>query len=129
MMLRSLVILACVVGAAIHTHAQQATYGTDCSFPIHRKELVCEDEAFARQRQRFYEDFMSSCRKHFGRKARRCDDTEDDRIAMNVRQPQSMVVRTILVEVVLHILVEQKLYAVALLFLRPPFRITLPLVS
>ena len=67
-----------------------ADYGVDCTFPIHSKDLKCGDR-FG-DRQKVYDDFMQGCRDHYrGRKAIRCDNTEDDRIEMSVRQPQSMV--------------------------------------
>ena len=69
-------------------------YGLDCSFPIHSQESKCGN--LLGDRKKFYNDFMKGCRKAFGKKASRCDITEEDRIAMNVRQPQSMVVRSLL---------------------------------
>jgi hypothetical protein len=69
--------------------AQNADYGVDCSFPIHSKEFKCGN--LLGDRKKFYEDFMEGCRKYYGRKADRCDTTEDDRIEMSLRQPQSMV--------------------------------------
>ena len=65
-------------------------YGVDCTFPIHSKKLHC-DHVFADDRQQAYQDFMNGCREYYGAKGSRCDSTEDDRIAMSVRQPQSMV--------------------------------------
>lgn len=39
---------------------------------------------------------MEGCRQYHGpKKAKRCDVTEADRIEMNRRQPQSMVVRSV----------------------------------
>ena len=68
-----------------------ADYGVDCSFPIHSKEIKCPHGVLG-DRQKFYEEFMEECRIYHGSKAARCDQTEEDRIAMNNRQPQSMVV-------------------------------------
>ena len=68
----------------------QADYGVDCSFPIHSKEFNCGD--LLGDRQKVYEDFMEGCRRHYGSKGNRCDTTEEDRIVMSRRQPQSMVV-------------------------------------
>jgi hypothetical protein len=74
----------------LSVQAQDADYGVDCSFPIHSKEWRCGDTLG--NRNPMYEDFMEGCRKKYGRKgAARCDQTENDRIEMNVRQPQSMV--------------------------------------
>mmetsp|Transcript_12472 Transcript_12472/g.34630 ORF Transcript_12472/g.34630 Transcript_12472/m.34630 type:complete len:441 (+) Transcript_12472:350-1672(+) len=70
-----------------------ADYGVDCSFPIHSKEFKCDYEKYGLgDRKKFYEDFMQGCRDYYGpRKAIRCDTTEEDRIEMSIRQPQSMV--------------------------------------
>lgn len=84
-------LLALITIAVAHVQAQ-ASYGVDCSFPVHSKEFKCGD--LLGDRQTFYEQFMEGCRQHYGSKANRCDITEEDRIAMSVRQPQSMVVRT-----------------------------------
>jgi hypothetical protein len=81
-------ILALLTIFAFHVQAQ-ASYGVDCSFPIHSKELKCGD--LLGDRQSFYEQFMEGCRQHYGSKANRCDVTENDRITMSIRQPQSMV--------------------------------------
>jgi len=72
------------------SQAQDADYDADCSFPIHSKEWRCGD--LLGDRKQLYEDFMQGCRDHYGgTKAHRCDTTEDDRLEMSVRQPQSMV--------------------------------------
>ncbi len=42
-------------------------------------------------RQDFYDTFMEGCRHHEAAEHAACDETEADRIAMNLRQPQSMV--------------------------------------
>ena len=67
-----------------------ADYGVDCSWPIHGKESSCGD--LLGDRKPIYEDFMAGCRAKFGKKGVRCDQTEEDRIEMSRRQPQSMVV-------------------------------------
>ena len=67
-----------------------ADYGVDCTFPIHSKNFKC-DHRFGDDRKKFYEDFMQGCRDYFGKKGNRCDITEDERIEMSIRQPQSMV--------------------------------------
>lgn len=82
-MLRS-ILIAAFLAAAI-----AADYGVDCSFPIHSKDFKCGD--VLGDRKKFYEDFMEGCRKFYGDKASRCDRTEEDRIIMSQRQPQSMV--------------------------------------
>ena len=43
-------------------------------------------------REKFYENFLDACVKHYGAKGTRCIANENDRIAMSLRQPQSMQV-------------------------------------
>jgi len=76
--------------AGLSVHAQNADYGVDCSFPIHSKEFKCGN--LLGDRKKIYEEFMEGCRKFYGKKGARCDSTENDRIEMSQRQPQSMVV-------------------------------------
>jgi prolyl 4-hydroxylase len=78
-----------ILAASIASPSQSAEYGVDCSFPIHSKTFQCGSTLG--DRKTFYEDFMAGCRKHFGRKGNRCDQTEDDRLEMSQRQPMSMV--------------------------------------
>ncbi|GAX21453.1 hypothetical protein FisN_10Hu032 [Fistulifera solaris] len=87
-MLHTFLFLILLTIFAVHIQAQ-ASYGVDCSFPIHGKDFRCGD--LLGDRHNFYEHFMEGCRKHYGSKANRCDVTENDRIAMSIRQPQSMV--------------------------------------
>ncbi|KAL7535344.1 hypothetical protein ACHAXR_006433 [Thalassiosira sp. AJA248-18] len=98
----------------------QKTYGVDVSFPHHHSRVSTnydwlphndptksspshpnyvappreyKDVPVQRlgNRQDFYDDFMEGCRNHEGAEHEACDETEADRIAMNLRQPQSMV--------------------------------------
>jgi prolyl 4-hydroxylase len=86
-------------------------YGVDVSFPIHHKtasvnypwlqhnvdstaptphqyrDMVIQPLG---DKQAFYNEFVDSCVKHFGKKGKRCLQTEGDRIEMALRQPQSM---------------------------------------
>jgi len=72
--------------------AQQSQYGVDCSFPIHYKTDRCPPGVDLGDRKAFYEDFMQGCRDYYGpKKGRACDETEEDRLAMSLGQPQSMV--------------------------------------
>lgn len=41
-------------------------------------------------RQAFYDDFLNGCIEAFGSKGQRCRSSEDGRVAMSLRQPQSM---------------------------------------
>jgi hypothetical protein len=86
-------------------------YGVDVSFPMHHRTASTnypwlphnEDSSAPTpfkyrgmpiqplgDKQAFYEDFVDSCTKHFGKKGKRCAETERDRIDMALRQPQSM---------------------------------------
>jgi len=87
------------------------TYGVDVSFPMHKARvsenypwlehnndvsIPIPEEHHGREiqplgnRQQFYEDFMDGCRKYYGKSGGACDQVERDRIAMSLRQPQSM---------------------------------------
>ena len=89
----------------------QVHYGVDVSFPIHYHHVSTnydwlphnlnpsirtpkEFEEMVPQplgnKQEFYNHFMKTCRDAYGKKGIRCQQTEDDRVAMNLRQPQSM---------------------------------------
>jgi hypothetical protein len=89
----------------------KAEYGVDVSWPMHYAQISTnydwlphnqnpnvatppEYEDMPVQplgdRQQFYKDFLQGCRDHFGSKAMRCTQNELDRVAMSLRQPQSM---------------------------------------
>jgi prolyl 4-hydroxylase len=86
-------------------------YGVDVSFPIHHETVSKNyaslphnlDESVATpkefedmpvqplgNRQKFYDDFLSSCVNSFGKRGQRCISNEEERVAMSLRQPQSM---------------------------------------
>jgi hypothetical protein len=88
-------------------------YGVDVSFPMHHfflstnypwlphnvnptietpPEYVDMPLQPLGNRQQFYDDFLQSCVEHFQGKGDRCYQSEMDRIAMSLRQPQSMQV-------------------------------------
>ena len=85
----------------------ETSYGVDVSFPQHHRRVVVpgissgdgdgdgDGDASSSSllllpgRQDFYDAFLESCRHHDDHDA--CDENENDRIAMNLRQPQSMV--------------------------------------
>ncbi|KAG7347910.1 ankyrin repeat domain protein [Nitzschia inconspicua] len=62
-------------------------YGVDCSFPIHYKNLRCN--GLLPEQESIYGTFMEGCYAKYGSK--HCDDYENDRIEMNLKQPESMV--------------------------------------
>lgn len=66
-----------------------SSYGLDCSFPIHNTTLNCGTEVLG-DRTSIYGQYMEGCRKTYS--TERCDEGENERIRMNIRQPQSMVV-------------------------------------
>ena len=87
------------------------SYGVDVSFPIQHEKItnnyawlphnIDPEKTTPRayknmvvqplgDKQKFYDDFLQSCKDHFGPKAQRCVQNERDRIAMSLRQPQSM---------------------------------------
>ena len=66
-------------------------YGADVSFPVHHRFDNNVSNPLG-DRKAFYDNFMNGCRKHHGRKGNRCDEGERGRLAMSLRQPQSMVV-------------------------------------
>ncbi|CAB9518512.1 Ankyrin Repeat [Seminavis robusta] len=89
-----------------------ADYGVDVSYPMHTHEvsknyhwlphnvdssLEIPPEHAGRTVQRFgdrqteYERLIKGCADHYGPKGFLCYENENDRIAMNMRQPQSMV--------------------------------------
>jgi hypothetical protein len=92
----------------------EVEYGVDVSFPIHHARVSTNYPWLEHNldsstptpsqyrdmpiqplgdRQKFYDDFVAGCVKHFGKKGTRCTMTERDRIEMALRQPQSMQVR------------------------------------
>ena len=98
----------------------QKTYGVDVSFPQHHSKVSTNYDYLPHNdpkksspthpnyvsppheykdmpvqrlgnRQDFYDTFMEGCRHHERSEHAKCDETERDRIDMNLRQPQSMV--------------------------------------
>lgn len=90
---------------------QHVEYGVDVSFPMHYSEVSTnypwlehnmdpskpvpdKYKGMVQQplgdKQSFYKEFLKGCTEAFGKKGSRCIQTELDRIAMTLRQPQSM---------------------------------------
>jgi hypothetical protein len=86
-------------------------YGVDVSFPMHYAQVSTnypwlphnQDPSLPvpkeyqdmviqplGNKQEFYRNFLQGCRDAFGTKGTRCTQNELDRIAMTLRQPQSM---------------------------------------
>ena len=74
----------------------QESYGVDVSFPVHYRSFV---KGPLGDKQKLYDDFMAGCRAQYSNSPRACDITEEDRVAMSVRQPASMQVRIVLTSI------------------------------
>ena len=113
--LRRLILTALLASPAIVLAQEEtADYGVDVSFPIHHRRISDnfawlphnvdpkhnpEPKEYKDMvvsplpgREEFYQDFIDTCEKAFGAKGARCRMTEQDRIDMSLRQPQSMQV-------------------------------------
>ncbi|KAI2501698.1 hypothetical protein MHU86_12766 [Fragilaria crotonensis] len=77
-----------LLGTVVIRAQEIAEYGADVSFPIHH--AVLKDGPLG-DRNQIYKEYMDGCRKHYGKKAHSCDVSEEGRLAMSIRQPQSMV--------------------------------------
>ena len=78
-----------LLGTIVIRAQEIADYGADVSFPIHHAAL--KDGPLG-NRNPIYKEYMDGCRKFYGKKAHSCDVSEEGRLAMSIRQPQSMVV-------------------------------------
>ncbi|KAL9184078.1 hypothetical protein ACHAXT_002164 [Thalassiosira profunda] len=63
------------------------SYGVDTSFPVQHDVGVLPIGSGPRE---FYTDFMRGCRDKYHPRGNTCDGSENDRIEMNLRQPESM---------------------------------------
>ncbi|CAB9496506.1 repeat domain-containing protein 42 [Seminavis robusta] len=102
-----------LLASAVAAQAEDAVeYGVDVSFPIHHRRMSdnyawlphnnnnghhktpkrYEDMVVSPlpHREEAYQEFLKSCEEAFGKKGSRCRMTEQDRIDMSLRQPQSM---------------------------------------
>ena len=88
-------------------------YGVDISFPMHHGNVSINYDSLPHNvlptlypmphlyedmplqplgnRQRLYNEFMEGCVHKFSKSSAACWEMEQDRIAMNLRQPQSMI--------------------------------------
>jgi prolyl 4-hydroxylase len=93
-----------VVYAGLVKEGGAPDYGVDISFPIHHASVSnnfpwlqnrynsTQPLQVLGDRQSFYDDFLRGCRQKDGRS---CDEAESFRIETNLKQPSSMVVRTL----------------------------------
>jgi hypothetical protein len=89
--LKQLLVLLAAYPTLANVEVEDGKIGIDCSFAIHSDELGTKNCGGLVGRQQVYEDYMQGCRDHY--KGESCDEVEEERIEMNIRQPQSMVVR------------------------------------
>lgn len=68
----------------------QASYGVDVSFPVHYSTFAKEKPLG--DKEQAYGEFIQGCREHYSSNPKACDITEEDRLAMSLRQPASMQV-------------------------------------
>ena len=87
-------------GRVVDSSSSSHLYGVDRSFPIHHLAPAFYDAASdatsdpfdGASKRDFYEEFMEGCRNRYAPEGFLCDDTEVERIEMNLRQPSSMYV-------------------------------------
>jgi len=106
-----LAVASLAIVAVCHAEVSEIEYGVDVSFPMHHRKL---SDNFAwlphnvdpslktparykdmvvsplPGREEMYQDFIDTCEKAWPTKSSRCRMTEQDRIDMSLRQPQSM---------------------------------------
>lgn len=105
----ALFVLGCCLPSVL---ASEEEYGVDVSFPIHKWEISTNYPWLPHNadpannptpkkyqdmplqplgdRQAAYDEFLQGCKNHYKKKSSACTQTERDRIAMSLRQPQSM---------------------------------------
>lgn len=73
----------------VSTNYPWLPHNQDPSLPVPKeyKDMVLQPLG---NKQEFYRDFLQGCKDAFGKKGTRCTQNELDRIAMTLRQPQSM---------------------------------------
>lgn len=108
-----LTLITCNLIQHVHSVEEEPVeYGVDVSFPIHNTQVstnypwlphnVDPDHnptpakyknmplQVLGDRDQFYKDFMKNCSKKYPKPRGACVSTENDRVAMSLRQPQSM---------------------------------------
>ena len=75
--------------ASVSTNYPWLEHNVDHSKPVPKEyeDMVIQPLG---DRQSFYKEFLQGCKDHFGKKGARCVQNELDRVAMTLRQPQSM---------------------------------------
>ena len=110
----TLLTFAATLVAITVAQDEPVQYGVDVSFPVHQPTVSTNypwlphnvdptnnptPEEYKDMpiqplgnKLAFYEEFMNGCRQFYGDRGHLCDATETDRVAMSLRQPQSMKV-------------------------------------
>lgn len=104
-------VLAAMAPSMASGMEEPVEYGVDVSFPMHYSEVSTNFPWLEHNKdpskpvpekykdmvpqplgdkQSFYKDFLQGCKDAFGKKGKRCIQTELDRVAMTLRQPKSM---------------------------------------
>lgn len=83
-------LLAALIGFTAQNPVH-GEYGVDVSWPMQYHPPLRSHPGLEHQ-QKKYEAFLEGCKSFYKDAADRCDHWEKERIAMNLRQPQSVVV-------------------------------------
>ena len=75
--------------ASVSTNYPWLEHNMDPSKPVPKEYQEMVPQPLG-DKQSFYRDFLQGCKDHFGKKGARCTQNELDRVAMTLRQPQSM---------------------------------------
>jgi hypothetical protein len=75
--------------ASVSTNYPWLPHNQDPSLPVPKEYQDMVPQPLG-NKQKFYQDFLQGCKDAFGSKGTRCTQNELDRIAMTLRQPQSM---------------------------------------
>ena len=113
MTIKTTMRLVLAVGLLVGSVSGQEEYGADISFPMHYHDVTInypwlpwnvdpsvevpeEYKGMPVQplgdKRGFYENYLKGCVEYYGDRGDRCIENENDRVAMSLRQPQSMVV-------------------------------------
>ena len=99
--MRTALLLAVLVGLLVATAAAEEkecgsdgganslSFGVDVSYPIHSHQTISDNPLG--DKQGFYDRLLMGCRESCNQCDDKCTQNENDRIAMNRRQPRSMV--------------------------------------
>lgn len=67
-------------------------YGVDKSFPMRSLDgLTVDNPLGGKEKSNFYDEFINGCRENYAPDGHLCDNTEEERMRMNLHQPAGMV--------------------------------------